>query len=952
MLIDRELIQSALEKLSDQTPDLIANLLHLERYDSHTRKALCPFHQEDTPSFCYDSKRHRFYCFGCRTSCDLVTAFMEGEGLTFVQAVQRIFELADIRYTFSEAGVKTRHAYRYPHPESPENDRSRMIEYLGMRGISESTIQSADLAADPEGNIAFYYYDTNDVLTMVKYRPARKIPHGEAKCWCQRDADTTPLLFNMHNCNPLEPLLICEGEADCLSAIEAGWKNSVSVPLGAGNLHWIEENFDWLNQFQSIILAGDNDDAGRKMNAEASRRLESWRTKILQHPCYLNKDGRQIPINDLNEILYRLGPSAVLDAINGAKEADIPDIIDYADVQDVNMDEIDGITFGLKPIDNSLLRLYDGSVTVITGSNGCVDAKTEYFNGTRWKPISDYVPTDKVLQYWPDGTTGLTKPLAYHKYPCDQFVRIRTETGVDQCISLEHNLVYTPGRGIGKIFKTSVPDFIARCDNSKQSFCGKFITTFERNNGGYKLDEDVVRLLIAAIVRGEILSFGRHKHCRCMLRDRTGRLLPDLIHVLESNGLKHELRPTATGGQKLYFEMPLRTETFPKQLYLFSPEQGKRIMDLALLYGFGQNLQNRFARRENADFLQFIFAANGKRSTIDYDPGNEQKPWVLTFYESWPLSGFKNYEKPYAFVPSEDGFKYCFTVPSGMLVLRRNGRINVTGNSGKSSITSQLVCQAADQGKASFVFSREMPNGLSRSWCDYIFAGPRCVQETATKSGATIYRVDSAVKRQLSDFYKGRIFLYKDKGSSQDDAIFETAREAIRRYGIELIVLDNIMCINLSGKKDDENQKQQEFMTKLIDFAVDYRVAVVLVCHPRKGQVWGRLDKWSIKGSSSILDLAHRGLALYRVRDQDREPQYNPRTGALVSEGLRGDVIVDVLKDRFGSSEGKSFSLNYDVPSRRFFTSPAEYDYHYLWDRTQYTDSLPYPVKDETSEVF
>ena len=31
-----------------------------------------------------------------------------------------------------------------------------------------------------------------------------------------------------------------------------------------------------------------------------------------------------------------------------------------------------------------------------------------------------------------------------------------------------------------------------------------------------------------------------------------------------------------------------------------------------------------------------------------------------------------------------DGFKYCFTVSTGMLVLRRNDRIFITGNCGKT----------------------------------------------------------------------------------------------------------------------------------------------------------------------------------------------------------------------------------------------------------------------------
>lgn len=37
-----------------------------------------------------------------------------------------------------------------------------------------------------------------------------------------------------------------------------------------------------------------------------------------------------------------------------------------------------------------------------------------------------------------------------------------------------------------------------------------------------------------------------------------------------------------------------------------------------------------------------------------------------------------------------DGYKYCFEVPSGNLILRRNGKIFITGNSGKDTFVDQL----------------------------------------------------------------------------------------------------------------------------------------------------------------------------------------------------------------------------------------------------------------------
>ena len=158
--------------------------------------------------------------------------------------------------SFGEKGVKTKYQYRYP-KEEPLNDKEHVYTYLAQRHISQTTVDAVDVREDAHGNIVFNYYDTNDVLCLVKYRPSHKIDkaNGEIKAWCQKDADTTPLLFNMNRVNTTSPLLICEGEIDCMAAIEAGFTNAVSVPLGANNYGWIEENF---NDHEEKIISSNS----------------------------------------------------------------------------------------------------------------------------------------------------------------------------------------------------------------------------------------------------------------------------------------------------------------------------------------------------------------------------------------------------------------------------------------------------------------------------------------------------------------------------------------------------------------------------------------------------------------------------------------------------------------------------------------------------------------------
>jgi DNA primase len=57
-------------------------------------RALCPFHQERTPSFWIDARKatneHHYYCFGCGASGDVITFVMQREGCLFQEACERL----------------------------------------------------------------------------------------------------------------------------------------------------------------------------------------------------------------------------------------------------------------------------------------------------------------------------------------------------------------------------------------------------------------------------------------------------------------------------------------------------------------------------------------------------------------------------------------------------------------------------------------------------------------------------------------------------------------------------------------------------------------------------------------------------------------------------------------------------------------------------------------------
>ena len=59
-------------------------------------QALCPFHEEKTPSFSVSPEKQIFYCFGCQTGGNVISFLQKYEGKTFMEAVELLAERANI----------------------------------------------------------------------------------------------------------------------------------------------------------------------------------------------------------------------------------------------------------------------------------------------------------------------------------------------------------------------------------------------------------------------------------------------------------------------------------------------------------------------------------------------------------------------------------------------------------------------------------------------------------------------------------------------------------------------------------------------------------------------------------------------------------------------------------------------------------------------------------------
>ena len=368
MIIARELIEEAKNKLGDKAAYIIAKDLNLEQFDEKNLKSLCKWHNEDTPSLIWNEKGSFFKCFGCGKVYGILDHYMGFNNLTYLEAVQKLFQQVGIEYKFGEKGVKVRD-YKYP-VYTPDDNRDIVDEYFGRRKISPQTLDYFNVM-QLNGKVLWNFYNENDVLETVKLKNPYKPAPKEPKEWFLPNYDNKPILFGMNKIDPTKPLVITEGSPDTLAVFESGYTNVVSIPNGTENKKWIEECWEWLEQFDKIILWFDNDAPGVKSRKEVASRLGTWRTLYVDVPLAMTlEDGRPIKCKDANEVLYHFGKDKVIRFIETAQEIPVTGVRNLSEVPEFNLEEADGLYTHLEPLDSIVYKFLMGSVVVLTGKRG------------------------------------------------------------------------------------------------------------------------------------------------------------------------------------------------------------------------------------------------------------------------------------------------------------------------------------------------------------------------------------------------------------------------------------------------------------------------------------------------------------------------------------------------------------------------------------------------------
>jgi twinkle protein len=237
----------------------------------------------------------------------------------------------------------------------------RLLNWFKDRGISKQTVIDNRIGEGREympqigkeaTTIQFKYY-RNSQLINVKYRD------GAKNFKLVKDAER--IMYGLDDLLGKKSVIIVEGEMDKLAFYEAGFKNCVSVPNGASNLK-MEYLKDFPENLERVYLAVDNDEPGKKLQEELSRRIGRDVCYRVTYP-----EG----CKDINDVLAKYDAETVEQCIDQAQAYPLEGVLN---VNDFNVD-IDtlyenglqrGSTVNHSSFDD-LFSFASSQLTVITG---------------------------------------------------------------------------------------------------------------------------------------------------------------------------------------------------------------------------------------------------------------------------------------------------------------------------------------------------------------------------------------------------------------------------------------------------------------------------------------------------------------------------------------------------------------------------------------------------------
>lgn len=322
--------------------------------------ACCPFHAEKSPSFHAEDAKGIYHCFGCGASGDHFQWMQEHQGMTFIQAVQHLADMAGVSLPGERDTTPRKPAAKYAAPVIadpyegyefiPVPDGTPAIvpgkktppirrpkEVGTEKEFTTYTPSAVHLYNSPSGDLLGYVV-RQDMAGGKKVTPGLwwvKAPDGY-EGWSHGSLPSPRPLYGLTEllARPDAQVLIVEGEK-CRDAAHAAIGARLVVVSWLGGTSAVRQT-DWTPLAgRSLIFWPDNDDAGAKAMAQVRGLAKGLRNKDVAP--YGGKGG------DVADLIADGGSVADYIKANIRERASAPEGVDDDDPRDGSVSNADSI---------------------------------------------------------------------------------------------------------------------------------------------------------------------------------------------------------------------------------------------------------------------------------------------------------------------------------------------------------------------------------------------------------------------------------------------------------------------------------------------------------------------------------------------------------------------------------------------------------------------------------
>lgn len=337
---------TALVKQTVRLEEVAQNIygIELDPIGNGDFKALCPFHQEKTPSFGIRGSKQVYHCFGCKEGGDVLSLVQGLDNIEYIDALVKLAEHGKIDLQPFH-GTPTAEE-RAKIPLYDENARVAKLlnanldsqipfDFIKKRRFNFDVLSGAYgvgyAKTGPESE-----FDNLEFDFIAKWDNVLSIPlrdnYGRVTGFrCKNlNTDATIKMFGPKREHPLPQaeiyglyearkyvraagyLVLVEGEGDVWQMVGHGYRNTAATmgtKLNAGMIDAL-----LALSINSVILLADNDEAGRKFAHSVAK--EHIGSKVSVKIASLSGEGK-----DPDEVLLLQGADAIGLALANAKHA-------------------------------------------------------------------------------------------------------------------------------------------------------------------------------------------------------------------------------------------------------------------------------------------------------------------------------------------------------------------------------------------------------------------------------------------------------------------------------------------------------------------------------------------------------------------------------------------------------------------------------------------------------